>query len=178
MKRAETWSSSGPGTRRLRIIALAAIAGALVEYLWDPDRGRSRRAVTRDQARATIRHGVRQLRRYALYRQGQALGVMEESFHIFVPDNPFPDDSTLRDRIESELFRDGSVLKGEIGINVARGVVELRGQVDDRADIARTEEKARLIPGVHSIHNYLHLPGTPAPNKAPALTISSNSPAG
>jgi osmotically-inducible protein OsmY len=88
------------------------------------------------------------------------------------PDNPEPDDATLRDRVESELFRDVTVPKGHININVARGIVELRGQVENGDQLEAIEAKVRGIEGVHTIHNYLHLPDTPAPNKARVLSIS------
>jgi len=51
------------------------------------------------------------------------------------------------------------------------GIVELRGQVENGDQLDAVESKVRSIEGVHTIHNYLHLPGTPAPNKASILSI-------
>jgi BON domain len=158
-----------------RPLILGGMLGATLEYLWDPDKGRSRRAVTRDQLRSSVRRGLWHIRRQMHYLEGPTFGAIEETLHLHEPDNPRPDDATLRDRVESKLFRDGSVLKEDININVAVGVVELRGQVDSHDDIVATENKVRAIEGVHAIHNYLHLPQTPAPNKATALSVSKDS---
>ena len=155
-----------------RIPIVAIMAGALLEYYWDPDKGQYRRAVTRDQFRATVRRGLRRLRRQARYLEGESYGVVEEIVHLHQPDNPSPDDATLKDRVESELFRDWTVPKGDINVNVAEAVVELRGQVEHSEDIEEIERKVRHIEGVRGIHNYLHTPGTPAPNKARVLSIT------
>jgi hypothetical protein len=148
------------------------MTGAILEYFWDPDRARRRRAVTRDQFRATIRRGLQLLGRQTRYLEGEAYGAVEETIHLHAPDNPNPDDVTLRDRVESELFRETTISKGDININVAGGIVELRGQVETTGDIAEIEDKVRHIEDVGVIHNYLHGPGAPAPNKARVLTLS------
>ncbi|HEX8916945.1 MAG TPA: BON domain-containing protein [Chloroflexota bacterium] len=156
----------------LRTLILGAMIGASLEYLGDPDKGRRRRAVTWDQLRATARHGLRHLSSEARYIKGFARGAVKESVLLYEPDNPDPDDSTLRDRVESELFRHHSIPKGHLNINVARGIVELRGQVEHPSEIDAIEEKVQNIEGVHTIHNYLHVPNMPAPNKARVLSIS------
>jgi osmotically-inducible protein OsmY len=89
--------------------------------------------------------------------------------HLRRPDNPYPDDLTLRDRVTSELFGDPKVPKGDLNIDVVNRVVELRGQVANTEAIAAIIDKVRAIPHVEDVHSYLHLPGTPAPNKAKVL---------
>ena len=37
------------------------------------------------------------------------------------------DDATLKDKVESELFRDEHEVKGAINVNAQEGVVQLRG---------------------------------------------------
>ena len=154
-----------------RPLFLGALAGAALEFLWDPESGRGRRAVLRDQFRATLRRARHRLTGEARYVAGSAYGIVEETVHLHQPNNPAPDDATLRDRVESELFRDATVPKGHININVSMGIVELRGQVENGDQLDAVESKVRSIEGVHTIHNYLHLPGTPAPNKASILSI-------
>ena len=156
-------------TRRL---ILGALAGAVLEFFWDPDKGRGRRAVARDQFRGEFRHALRRLSGQMRYVKGSTRGLVEETVHVHRPDNPNPDDATLRDRVESELFRDLTIPKGHININVALGTVELRGQVEDADDIDAIERKVQAIEGVYAIHNYLHLPNIPAPNKVRVLTVS------
>jgi hypothetical protein len=153
------------------LIGLAGGAGALLQYFADPRTGRRRRHVARDRLVATCRRTIWRSARYLRFLSGQFHGVAQRVRHLEAPDNPNPDDNTLRDQVQSQLFRDWSVPKGSININVAEGVVELRGQVAHPDDIHVIEEKVRRIPGVQAIHNYLHPPHTPAPNKARVLTI-------
>jgi osmotically-inducible protein OsmY len=75
------------------------------------------------------------------------------------------DDETLCQRVESQLFRDRHIPKGNLNINCEHGMVILRGELDSPADIARLEERVRRIPGVRGVQNLLHTHGTPAPNK-------------
>lgn len=89
-----------------------------------------------------------------------------------------PDDDTLRDRVESELFADDRVPKGAININVALGIVEVRGEVESEDQIRYIEEHLAVIPDVRTVRSYLHLPGTPAPNKESALAASNGDGAG
>jgi osmotically-inducible protein OsmY len=86
-----------------------------------------------------------------------------------VPDNPNPDDTTLKDRVQSELFRDPQFSREEMNINVVDGIVELRGQLASKSMIDSVVKQTQAIPHVKGVHNYLHLAGTPAPNKAEAL---------
>ena len=62
------------------------------------------------------------------------------------------DDATLKDKVESELFRDEHEVKGAININAQEGVVQLRGV-----------EKTEKIQGVREVESLLHTPGTEAP---------------
>ena len=78
------------------------------------------------------------------------------------------DDLTLRDRVESEVFRNPDLPKGQINIDVESGVVTIRGQVDNAYQIANVEKAVMKVPGVAGVENLLHVDGTPAPNKAQA----------
>ena len=66
---------------------------------------------------------------------------------------------TLTAKVETKLFRDPSVPKGTININVERGIVVLRGEVPDAEMRDRLATEAGAIGGVWSVHNLLHLPG-------------------
>jgi hypothetical protein len=89
-----------------------------------------------------------------------------------VRDDLDPDDDTLRDRVESELFADERVPKGAININVALGIVEVRGELESEGQIRYIEERLAVIPDVRTVRSHLHLPGTPTPNKESALAAS------
>jgi osmotically-inducible protein OsmY len=83
--------------------------------------------------------------------------------------NPEPkvgmDDNTLKGKVETELFRDESIPKGQINVHVVDGVVELRGEVKQPEVKKDLEAKARAIPEVREVSNLLHLPKTPPPAK-------------
>jgi osmotically-inducible protein OsmY len=64
--------------------------------------------------------------------------------------------STVSDGIESELFRPADVPKGAISVNVNDGLVELRGELPDQAQIDRLGDTARKITGVKDVNNLLH----------------------
>ena len=78
---------------------------------------------------------------------------------------PDMDDKTLARKVETELFRDSDAPKGSVNVNVADGVVQLRGQVKHPADVKALEARARAVPEVRDVDNLLHLPKTPSPTR-------------
>ena len=152
----------------LRALLIGGVAGAALAYVLDPDRGRRRRAVARDRLSATVRRGGRRAGRLGRRLGAEAYGVKQKVTHLAPEDTSTPDDITLTRRVESEVFRDADVPKGDININAEEGVVVLRGQVQHPEQIARLEARVRKVHGVRDVDNLLHLPDTPAPNKADA----------
>jgi osmotically-inducible protein OsmY len=124
-----------------------------------------------DRFMSLFGRGAQQAQQQASYYSGQATGVMRETVP-HTPDNPNPDDNTLKDRVESEIARGPEISRANLNINVADGIVELRGEFKTQQEIDQIVERVRQIPNVKGIHNYLHLPGTPAPNKASVLEVS------
>jgi hypothetical protein len=148
----------------LGIALLGATAGALAAFMLDPDRGKSRRARYGDQAAALLRRGVRGTERVARLAGATAAGRMEAARHLGGGDADL-NDATLAAKVETELFRDPTLPKGNLNINVERGVVVLRGQVDSEAQQSEIERRAAAIPGVWSVRNLTHLVGDPAPEE-------------
>jgi osmotically-inducible protein OsmY len=74
-----------------------------------------------------------------------------------------PDDVTLAHMVESELFRDEQVPKGQINVNAENGKIYLRGEVGEQELIRDLENRARSVQGVEDVENLLHLPGAEAP---------------
>ncbi len=152
------------GPSRLAILAGAA-AGAVAVYFFDPERGRARRAQFIDWSGARLRRGWR-----ALNQLGARTGATAAAFPqrmVSLRSGPRPaDDLTLRDRVESEVFRNADVPKGQINIDVESAVVTIRGQVDNALQIASVEKAVLKVPGVAGVENLLHVDGTPAPNTA------------
>lgn len=75
-------------------------------------------------------------------------------------------DVAITRKVETELFRDPDVPKGQIDVNTAGGVVWLRGEAKTPEMINDLERRARDIAEVHGVENLLHLPNTPAPSRA------------
>ena len=73
------------------------------------------------------------------------------------------DDSTLKAKVESELFRDEHEVKGVINVNAQQGVVQLRGELPSRDLIEALVDRTRKIHGVRDVENLLHTSGTEAP---------------
>jgi hypothetical protein len=73
------------------------------------------------------------------------------------------DDATLKNKVETELFRDEHEIKGAININAQEGVVQLRGELPSRDLIDTLVERTKKINGVRDVENLLHTPGTEAP---------------
>ncbi len=73
------------------------------------------------------------------------------------------DDVTLKNKVETEIFRDADAPKGQVDVNAQDGVVQLRGEVESPQLIDELVERARSVQGVRDVENLLHVPGTPAP---------------
>jgi osmotically-inducible protein OsmY len=73
------------------------------------------------------------------------------------------DDATLKDKVESELFRDEHEVKGAISINAQEGVVQLRGELPSQDLIDALVDRTQKIHGVREVESLLHTPGNEAP---------------
>jgi hypothetical protein len=135
-------------------------------YLLDLERGRRRRNMLRDRLMARLRRLGRTVRGMWRAAAAETYGVSHRIVHLVPQTTDVPDDETLRQRVESQLFRDRHIPKGSLNINSEHGMLILRGELDSPIEIAQLEERVRRIPGVRGVHNLLHPRGTPAPNKA------------
>ena len=73
------------------------------------------------------------------------------------------DDATLARKVETEIFRDEAVPKGQINVNAQYGRVQLRGEVPNEDMLRDLVERTRQIDGVRDVESLLHLPGQEAP---------------
>ena len=121
---------------RLRYAAL----GAALAYFFDPQNGRARR---RDTLKRIVQLSQRQRGRLTARAQ--------------------PDDVTLARQVESEIFGDADVPKGQINVNAEEGKVVLRGEVESGEMIEELVSKARKVQGVQEVENRLHTLGQAAP---------------
>jgi osmotically-inducible protein OsmY len=144
-------------------------AGAALAYFLDPDRGRRRRAMARDRALSLARRGGRRAEKTARYLRGVGQGLAWRVRHPTPDIQKVPNDETLTRKVESVIFRDPDVPKGQINVNVEHGVVVLRGQVARPEQVTALEDKARAVPGILEVDNRLHLPHTPVPDAPPVV---------
>lgn len=158
--------------KRAAPLAGAALAGAAFAYLFDPDRGKGRRAKLRDMTMGRARGTVRRAERAGRRVTSDAYGIRQRLTHR-TPEEPFPDDATLAQKVRSEILGWGSEFDtASILVNAEEGIVVLRGQVDRPDQIEKLERQVRRLPGVVDVHNLLHLKGAPAPNKQEAVEAS------
>src|SRR6266545_271591 len=148
----------------LRVLRYVGL-GALITYFFDPENGRRRRALARDRIPALFRRGSERLERTGRGVAAEAYGVKQKVKHVKEQEKPQPDDVTLARKVETEIFRDADVPKGQINVNAENGVVVLRGEVGQPDMINDLEQKARKVQGVRDVENLLHEPGTPVPTK-------------
>ena len=141
---------------------LGGALGAAAMYFLDPDQGRRRRAIAGDRLAATFRRGGRQMQRAGRAAAAETYGVAQKAAHLTSVEEPPANDETLKQKVETELFRDPDIPKGQINVNVENGTVVLRGEVERPEQINAIEAAARKIPGVQNVQNLLHLPGAPA----------------
>jgi osmotically-inducible protein OsmY len=147
--------------RLLRYVGL----GALIAYFFDPESGNRRRALARDRIPALFRRSSRQIEHAGRAAAAEAYGVKQKVKHLKEEEKPQPDDVTLARKVETEIFRDEDVPKGQINVNAENGVVVLRGEVGATTMIKDLEKRTRKVQGVKEVENLLHVPGSPAPTK-------------
>jgi hypothetical protein len=143
-----------------RLLGLAAIAAA-VTYFFNPQEGRRRRAEARDRITGFFRSGAREDEQLSHQASAHAEEIAEQGKEL--GQEPEPDDVTLTQKVESEIFRDVDVPKGQINVNAENGKIYLRGEVGKPELIEDLEQRARKVQGVQEVENLLHLPGTEAP---------------
>jgi len=137
----------------------AAMGGAALAYFVDPQNGRRRRHQSRDQLLSLVRHGTKRGRKLVHHAASDAAGQARRAAHAIRPSAEVElDDATLVDKVESIVFRNHDLPKGQININAENGVVFLRGQVDRPELVETLEARVGKVQGVKGVENLLHTP--------------------
>ena len=144
-----------------KLLTVGALIGAAT-YFFDPQNGARRRNTARDRFFAMFRRAGRRGEQLGRSATAEAYGVAQKVEHVREEEKPQPDDVTLARKVETEIFRDAGVPKGQINVNVENGKVVLRGEVERPELIRDLEAQTRKVQGVQDVENLLHLPGTPA----------------
>jgi osmotically-inducible protein OsmY len=149
-------------------LILGAAAGFAAAWFLDPNDGARRRNVAREKALKYARQGKDEAVRRADYAAGQIKGVAVQKAPVGGREDAAErlNDPALKDKVESEIFREPDAPKDKVSVNVEDGVVYLRGQLDDREAIERLRDAAVKVEGVRSVESLLHTPDEPAPTKA------------
>jgi osmotically-inducible protein OsmY len=111
--------------------------------------------------RSTARRAERLGRGTGSFVTGKASALTKRS-----GPKPGMDDATLKNKVETEIFRPADAPKGSVDVSVVAGVVELRGEVKQPEIKKDLESQVRKIPEVRDVRNLIHLPKTPAPGRA------------
>ena len=150
---------------KLTTFAAGAGIGAAAAYFLDNHSGNRRRKLVADKAGRFKREGAGTVQGAAQAAGAQAKGMAAKAQHVATGGDSAPgDDNTLKNKVQSEIFRDADAPKGAVEVTVVNGIVELRGQVDDASQAEALELKTRMVSGVKDVRNMLHLPGETPPN--------------
>ena len=156
---------------KLRTLFIGGAIGAAIAYFFDPELGRGRRARLRDQGLSEVRKARERAEAKGRHMSNVARGTMSEMASPG-PDDIEPDDGTVTQRIQSEVFGSPDVPKDRIALSVVDGVAELRGELDAQEEIDALFIRVSAVPGVRGVRNFLRVHGSDAPNKKAALRAS------
>ncbi len=160
------------GTRSLALVGI----GAGLMYLFDPVRGRTRRAQAKDQAAGLARRQIRQASRAASqqihYTEGRLEGAVARATGAgtFHPES----EVDLREHLR-QVIAELDFPTTDVTVDVADGVATLRGQVATAEQMEGVALAVAGVAGVDRVESFLHLPDTPAPNKAASYLAAGRS---
>jgi osmotically-inducible protein OsmY len=150
-----------------RLIAAGVAVGAALAFFFDPKNGTRRRHEFRDRFVSFFRGTGKTAGQLGQSAKSSGYALKQKTTNVKETPKEQPDDVTLARKVETEIFRDPDVPKGDINVNAENGVVFLRGAVTDESLIEALAESARKVQGVREVENLLHVSGTPAPTKQP-----------
>jgi hypothetical protein len=150
--------------QELALLGAGVASGATIEFFADPQSGARRRALARDRTLGAIRRLARRSTRGTRVVSLYGAGWSRRLRHLREERKDF-DDATLAQKVQSEVFRASDAPKGTVDVNVAKGVVQLRGEVERPELIDDLVHKVRKVQGVREVESFLHLPYTPAPSQ-------------
>ncbi len=138
--------------------------GAAAMFILDPQNGRRRRSLARDQAikaRNTVDRAVTEdLPKRADYVSGFAEGALHKVRQMTDggSDRRSENESVLVDRVMSQVFRDPNLPKGDINVDASGSTVFLRGAVQDDELALDIANRVRAVEGVDHVVNLINQP--------------------
>jgi gas vesicle protein len=140
------------------------ILGAVAMFILDPQNGRRRRSLARDQAikaRNTVDRAVTEdLPKRAEYLSGFAEGAKHKVKEAAEggSDRRPENEVVLADRVMSQVFRDPDLPKGDVNVDASGTTVFLRGSVEDDSLVEEIEKRVRAVEGVDDVVNLINKP--------------------
>jgi osmotically-inducible protein OsmY len=156
--------------KKLTRLSLFGAVGGAVVYFLDPRSGPDRRSRAKDKIQAKF-GGTEQPDWADPPVKNSGENKVGGSAHTAAEPSGGPpgDDKTLVDKIKSEVLGGAEYAGHDVVVDAANGLVTLRGQLEKPEHIDDLAAAVGAVPGVLQVENYLHLPGTPAPNKQESL---------
>jgi osmotically-inducible protein OsmY len=133
-------------------LASGAMLGAMAMYLYDPNRGKARRAKLQEQALGRAKHLTQDLTRKAEDALNRAKGIIARAGAV-VACHEHDDDEVIAARVRSHIgrvTRHAHAVKSE----VKNGAITLEGILPDK-ERGRVVAEVRGIPGVKAVDNRL-----------------------
>ena len=121
------------------------LIGWVMSYFFDQQQGKRRRAVARDWTLARFRRVGRLAQRRGRYMTSQASGAWQRQTRRQHEPAEQPDDATLAHKVESTIFRNPEVPKGQIVVNAEVSRLLGDGRVDG-CEITVRGEQPRVVP--------------------------------
>jgi BON domain len=168
---------------RIRSIALAGVAGAVIAYLFDPISGSARRSRLRARlAMPTSGRSVRLAERAPMPdnmaprpvvqtpdipegRAARTAALVQEEGSASSGedanaggDPETPDDGTIARHVRTTLQQRHDLPTESLVVDVVSGVVYLRGELDDPSGFNEIVDLTSSVPGVRRVQSFLRLP--------------------
>ena len=130
-------------------VAVVGVASALIAYLFDPERGKGRRARAVDQAKSRTKRFKEAAERRMEYESNRLQGLKHE---LLTDDSATGDpvdlaDHELRQKIKSELVGPSQIA---MDVAVQGGKVTLYGEIEE-SQYRDLEKKIASMPGIQSV---------------------------
>lgn len=141
--------------KKTMLLGAGAVVGAIASYLFDPDRGKSRRAKLSDQAAAGVRDAAETVKAKVEYQKGVIKGAAHETAEAFESPEEV-DDDTLLQKIRSEAVGPWSAShQGSVEVDIRDGNVRVTGSVGSDEERERLIERIRAVEGVENVEDRL-----------------------
>jgi hypothetical protein len=162
---------------RIRTLALAGAATAVVAYLFDPVQGRERRGRLRISIRSLVDRRMHRTGPPALLPENVAPRQPRDVISSTEPTEPVrqaipmpagsqpekttagaPDDGEIVHRVKAKLEARPDLRADDLVVDVVNGVVYLSGDLHDSRTFDEIVDVTGEVPGVRRVQSLLHLP--------------------